>query len=155
MFRAVGARLAVLGADMGAAFRLRPVRIGLLGTILLALGSLSPAYLPQASPYWPTMRALGLDTWLARALATVMVIGAVGLLIFAWYRLRPAVYRDVKHWAVLAWWSIPCSVAWSYPGRRTTRRSSSKPADHGPLACRRRSNPRQRASPPPYGRWAW
>lgn len=111
MFRAVGARLAVLGADMGAAFRLRPVRIGLLGTILLALGSLSPAYLPQASPYWPTMRALGLDTWLARALATVMVIGAVGLLIFAWYRLRPAVYRDVKHWAVLAWWSLPLLFA--------------------------------------------
>ena len=111
MFRAVGARLGVVAADMGAAFRLRPVRIGLVGTILLALGSLSPAYLPQASPYWPTMRALGLDTWSARALATVMVIGAVGLLIIAWYRLRPAVYREVKHWAVLAWWSLPLLFA--------------------------------------------
>ncbi len=111
MFRAVGARLAVLGADMAAAIRLRPVRIGLVGTILLALGSLSPAYLPQASPYWPTMRALGLDSDLARVLATGMVIGAVGLLIVAWYRLRPAVYRDVKHWAVLVWWSIPLLVA--------------------------------------------
>lgn len=111
MFRAVGARLAVLVADMGAAFRLRPVRIGLVGTILLALGSLSPAYLPQASPYWPTMRALGLDSDLARALATAMVIGAVGLLIVAWYRLRPAIYRDVKHWAVLAWWSLPLLIA--------------------------------------------
>ena len=111
MVGTVRARLGVLASDMGAAIRLRPVRIGLLGTILLALGSLSPAYLPQASPYWPTMRALGLDSWPALALATLMVIGAVGLLIVAWYRLRPAVYRDVKHWAVLAWWSLPLLFA--------------------------------------------
>ena len=111
MFRTMGARLAGLVADFGAAIRLRPVRIGLIGTILLALGSLSPAYLPQASPYWPTMRALGLDSDLARVLSTGMVVGAVGLLIVAWYRLRPAVYRDVKHWAVLAWWSLPLLLA--------------------------------------------
>lgn len=111
MFRAVGAPLAARWADLLAAIRLRPVQLGLLGSALLALGSLSPAYLPQASPYWPLMRSLGLDSWLARALATVLVIGAVALLLIAWYRLRPAVYRDVKHWAVLAWWALPLLVA--------------------------------------------
>ena len=111
MLVGVRAWLSARWADLLAAIRLRPVRIGLVGTVLLALGSLSPAYLPQASPYWPFMRALGLDTWLARALATVMVIGAVALLIIAWYKLRPAVYTDVKHWAVLAWWVLPLLLA--------------------------------------------
>lgn len=111
MVEAVRSSLAVRWADLLAAMRLRPVQMGLVGTVLLALGSLSPAYLPQASPYWPFMRSLGLDTWLARALATAMVIGAVALLIVAWYRLRPSVYQDVKHWAVLAWWALPLLAA--------------------------------------------
>ncbi|WP_232549899.1 polyprenol phosphomannose-dependent alpha 1,6 mannosyltransferase MptB [Propioniciclava soli] len=98
-------------ADVTEAIRLAPVRLGLLGTILLALGSLTPAYLPQASPFWPTMRALGLDTWWAMAFGTALVIVAVGCLIVAWLRLRPAIYVDVKHWAVLAWWSLPLLVA--------------------------------------------
>lgn len=98
-------------SDLVAALGMRPVWLGLLGTSLLAVGSLSPAYLPQASPYWPVMRALGLDTWGARAFATVLVIGAVALLIYAWFELRPSVYRDVKHWAVLAWWSLPLLLA--------------------------------------------
>ncbi len=97
--------------DVIAAIRLAPVRLGLLGTTLLALGALSPAYLPQASPYWPVMRALGLDTEWARIMATALVIGAVNLLILAWYRLRPAVYHDAKPWAILCWWAIPLVAA--------------------------------------------
>lgn len=97
--------------DLLAAIRLGPVRLGLLGTVLLVLGSLSPAYLPQASPYWPVMRALGLDNEVARVAATALVIGAVGLLILAWYRLRPAVYADVKPWAILCWWALPLLIA--------------------------------------------
>lgn len=107
----VATRLASVWGDLWAALRLRPVWLGLVGTTLLALGSLSPAYLPQASPYWPLMRFLGLDTWLARALATALVVGAVGLLIWAWYHLRPAVYHEVKHWAVLVWWVLPLLFA--------------------------------------------
>lgn len=111
MVHAAVDRLAVRWADFVAAIRLRPVWIGLIGTTLLAVGSVSPAYLPQASPYWPTMRALGLDKDWVRALSTALVIGAVALLLVAWFRLRPAVYRDVKHWAVLAWWSLPLLFA--------------------------------------------
>ncbi len=103
--------LAGRGQDLLAAIRLRPVQVGLLGTVLLVLGSLSPAYLPQASPYWPVMRSLGLDNEVARVAATALVIGAVGLLIWSWYRLRPAVYADVKPWAILFWWSLPLLIA--------------------------------------------
>ncbi|MFP5416989.1 MAG: polyprenol phosphomannose-dependent alpha 1,6 mannosyltransferase MptB [Actinomycetes bacterium] len=104
-------RLSLRWADFLAAIRLRPVWVGLIGTTLLALGSLSPAYLPQASPFWPTMRALGLDSWWAMAFATILVIGAVALLIVSWFHLRPSVYHDVKHWAVLGWWSLPLLLA--------------------------------------------
>jgi len=100
-------RLAARAGDMARAIRLGPVQRGLAGTVLLVLGSLTPAYLPQASPYWGPMRALGLDTWWAKAIGTALVIAAVALLISAWLRLREAVYEDVKHWAVLAWWSLP------------------------------------------------
>lgn len=111
MVRGLVERWTLRWADFLAAIRLRPVWLGLVGTALLTLGSLSPAYLPQASPYWPLMRSLGLDSWAARAFATVLVIGAVALLIVAWFRLRPSVYTDVKHWAVLAWWSLPLLFA--------------------------------------------
>ncbi len=98
-------------SDAVSAIRLRPVQVGLLGTTLLYLGSLTPAYLPQVSPYWPTMRALGLDSWWAKAAGTGLVIAAVSLLIGAWFSLRPTLYHDVKHWAVLAWWSLPLLFA--------------------------------------------
>ncbi len=97
--------------DLGAAIRLRPVRWGLLGTFLLTLGSLTPAYLPQASPYWEPMRRLGLDNDLAKVFGTALVIAAVALLIKGWFDLRPTVYTGVKHWAVLAWWSLPLLAA--------------------------------------------
>ena len=106
--------LAARGQDLLAAIRLRPVQVGLLGTVLLVLGSLSPAYLPQASPYWPVMRSLGLDNEVARVAATGLVIGAVGLLIWSWYRLRPAVYADVKPWAILCP-AVGSTASWAGP----------------------------------------
>lgn len=109
--RGVGQRLGGVVADLRGAIALRPVQWGLAATTLLAVGSLTPAYLPQASPYWPVMRLMGLDNWWAKALGTALVIAAVGLLIAAWFRLRPTIYVDVKHWAVLAWWSLPLLFA--------------------------------------------
>lgn len=100
-----------MAGDLAHAIRLAPVWQGLLGTTLLVAGSLSPAYLPQASPFWGPMRALGLDSWWAKAFATGLVIAAVALLIRSWFHLRPAVYVDVKHWAVLVWWILPLLFA--------------------------------------------
>lgn len=100
-----------VGRDLTQAIRLGPVWQGLVGTSLLVVGSLSPAYLPQASPFWGSMRALGLDSWWAKAFATGLVIAAVFLLIRSWLALRPTVYVDVKHWAVLYWWILPLLFA--------------------------------------------
>lgn len=100
-----------LVADLMDGLRLGPVRCGLLATTLLALGSLTPAYLPQSSPYWPMARELGLDSLWAKGAGTVMVIAGIGLLIVAWFSLRATVYLHVKHWVVLAWWSLPLLFA--------------------------------------------
>ena len=84
-----------------------PVRRGFLGSALLFVGSLTPAYLPQNSPWWDSMRALGLDNWPAKAFGTALVIAGVALLVEAWFKLRPALYHEVKHWPITLLWSLP------------------------------------------------
>ena len=83
------------------------MRRGLAGSTLIALGSLSPAYLPQNTPLWEPMRAIGLDTWPGRVFATVLVIAGVALMVDAWFKLRPSVYHEIKHWPITLLWSLP------------------------------------------------
>jgi alpha-1,6-mannosyltransferase len=97
--------------DIVTAWRVAAVKRGLLATTLLFLGSLTPAYLPQNSPWWAPIRALGWDTWPAKVIGTAMVVAAVVLLVDAWFRLRPGLYLDFKHWAVLLIWSLPLLLA--------------------------------------------
>lgn len=97
--------------DLLAAWKVAAVRRGFLGSCLLFLGSLTPAYLPQNSPWWEPMRALGLDNWFAKAAGTAMVVAAVALLVEAWFKLRPSTYHDIKHWAILSWWVLPLLFA--------------------------------------------
>ena len=101
------ARLLGYRADIARAWEYGPVRRGLLGSALLFLGSLTPAYLPQNSPWWDTIRALGLDNWPAKALGTALVVAGVALLVEAWFKLRPALYHEVKHWPITLLWSLP------------------------------------------------
>lgn len=98
-------------ADLAGAWRHHPVRRGLLGSALIAVGSLTPAYLPQNSPWWEPMRALGLDNWWADAFGTAMVVAGVALLVEAWFRLRPSLYHEVKHWPITVLWSLPLLLA--------------------------------------------
>ncbi len=93
--------------DVAVAWRSRSVRLGLVGTVLITLGSLTPAYLPQSSPWWGQLRVLGLDTIWGRALGTALVVVGTALLMEAWFRLRPRVYHFTKHWAILVIWSAP------------------------------------------------
>lgn len=93
--------------DLVAALKLVPTRIGLLGTFLILLGSLTPAYLPQNSPWWGPLRAAHLDTTPVRIIGTLILLVGIGLLVDGWFKLRPTVYAGVKHWAVLAIWSLP------------------------------------------------
>jgi alpha-1,6-mannosyltransferase len=104
-------RLAGYGRDLAGAWRHKAVKRGGLGSALLFLGSLTPAYLPQNSPWWEQLRAVGLDTWWSSALGTALVVAGVALLVDAWFRLRPSSYSDVKHWAILAIWSAPLLFA--------------------------------------------
>ena len=98
-------------ADMAAAWNVAAVRRGVLGTSLLFVGSLTPAYLPQNSPWWTPMRALGLDNWTTSAVGTAMVVAGVVLVLEAWFRLRHVVWTRIKHWAVGVWWTLPLLLA--------------------------------------------
>ncbi len=105
------ARIAGWRGDVARAWQYRPVRRGLLGSALLFLGSLTPAYLPQASPLWDPIRALGLDNWPAEAFGTALVVAGVALLVEAWFKLRPSLYHEVKHWPITLLWSLPLVLA--------------------------------------------
>lgn len=100
-------RLAGVGRDLAHAWRYPSVKRGFLGTVCIFLGSLTPAYLPQNSPWWGPMRVLGLDNWPARVFGTALVIAGMGLLVAAWFRLRLTLYHHVKHWAICLIWSAP------------------------------------------------
>lgn len=98
-------------ADVAMAWSHKPVREGFYGTILLHLGSLTPAYLPQNSPWWVPMRAMGLDSDPARYAGTICVIAGVALLMDAWFKLRPWAYEVGRHWVILVVWSAPLLFA--------------------------------------------
>lgn len=107
----VMATLADLRRELAAAWSSRPVRRGLLATSLLFVGSLTPAYLPQNSPWWQPMRALGLDSWPAPLLGTALVVVGLGLLLHSWLGLRPAPELVAKPWAICLLWSLPLLLA--------------------------------------------
>lgn len=135
-------RLAEVRDDLVAAIREPAVRRGLMATVLLVLGSMTPAYLPQASPFWPTMRALGLEGPLAQVVGTALIVTAVALLMSAWLKLRHIVSVRVKHWAVLIWWSLPILPAppifshdaYSYAAHGWLMENGLNPYDTGPGA---------------------
>lgn len=96
---------------------------GLVGTGLIALGSLTPAYLPNNSPWWSRLGRLGFVGPGWRLVGTVMVLVGLGLLVNAWLRLRPGHHRGpgaphsrgfragVHPWAVLGVWGLPFLLA--------------------------------------------
>ena len=90
------------------------VRRGFYGTLLIALGALSPAYLPRSSPWWQLLDSMHATGTPAKIVGTLITIGGAMLLVDAWFRLRPSikadgerVYLDLRHWAVLLIWSLP------------------------------------------------
>lgn len=92
--------------DLGQAASTRAVWFGFVGTFGILLGSLSPAYLPQASPVWDVLRAGGIEGPTTKVLGTVATLLGLALLLEAWFRLRPARRRamgqpQLRHWAVL------------------------------------------------------
>ena len=89
------------------AFDARAVRFGFLGSVLLVLGSLTPAYLPQVSPLTRAMASLGLAGVEWRWIGTIFTMVGLALLLEFWLRVRPARRESrgqpqLRHWAVLA-----------------------------------------------------
>lgn len=101
------------------AWAVHNVRRGAYGTGLITLGSLTPAYLPQNSPWWRMLRWLHLVGTPARVLGTLLVVAGLALLVDAWFRMRPGAqpegeavaYHHLKHWAVLGIWGTPFLLA--------------------------------------------
>lgn len=98
------------------ALRQRAVLFGLLGSVLLVLGSLSPAYLPQVSPLTRFMASLGFDGPVSKWGGTVFTMLGLALLLEFWLRIRPARREargmpQLRHWAVLAIVGAPMLIA--------------------------------------------
>ncbi len=98
------------------AWRTRSVRAGLLGSVLIVLGALSPAYLPQVSPVWEVLYRLRLDGPFSKWAGTILTMIGLGLLLESWLRLRPARRRargepQLRHWAVLVVIAAPMLIA--------------------------------------------
>lgn len=126
--------------DILVAWRSKSVRLGLLATGLITLGSLTPAYLPQSSPWWDPLRFIGMDSFWGRTVGTALVVVGTALLMEAWFRLRPRVYHFTKHWAILVIWGLPFLLAppifshdaYSYAAQGWLIHNNLNPYDVGP-----------------------
>jgi len=76
--------------ELAAAWRVRHVRQGLLGTFLIAVGALSPAYLPRVSPWWAWLTPLHANGTVWRVGGTLLTMLGALVLVDAWFRMRPA-----------------------------------------------------------------
>ena len=108
-------RLQRAGRDLRQAASTRAVWFGFLGSLGILAGSLSPAYLPQASPMWDVLRNLGIAGDTTKIVGTVTTLVGLVLLLEAWFRLRPARRRamgqpQLRHWAVLTIVALPLAV---------------------------------------------
>ncbi len=133
-----------LGA-LADAWSARAVRFGLLGSFCILVGTLSPAYLPQASPVWSVLNQLRWDGVVFEVLGTVFTMVGLALLLETWLRLRPARRRalgrpQLRHWAVLAIIASPLLIAppvfshdaYSYAAQGWMLSNSINPYEVGP-----------------------
>ena len=127
-------------SQLRSAWRLRPVKIGLAATCAIAIGSLTPAYLPQASPVWSLLQALHLAGQVGRVGGTVLSICGVFALVDAWLRLRRHGLGQVHPLAIVALWVLPFLVsppifshdAYSYGAQGWMIHNGQNPYDGGP-----------------------
>lgn len=123
----------------------RTVWVGFAGTCLILLGSLSPAYLPQASPMWDVLRTLRMDGEVSKWAGTTFTLVGLVVLVEAWLRLRPsrreALGRpQLRHWAILLIIGAPLAVgppifshdAYSYAAQGWLLHNGINPYEVGP-----------------------
>ena len=123
----------------------RAVRAGFLGSFLILLGSLSPAYLPQVSPVWDVLYRLRLDGPVSKWAGTIFTMVGLGLLLEGWLRLRPSRRRSLglpqlRHGSALLLMSLPLLFgpptfshdAYSYAAQGWMLRNGINPYEVGP-----------------------
>lgn len=119
-FRAnFGSWLATQWGALAKAFLTPAVRRGLYGTLLIAAGAFSPAYLPRSSGWYVLAERFGATGPVARTAGTTITMVGLLLLVDSWFRLRPRhlddkgnyAYKDLRHWAILAIWGLPFLLA--------------------------------------------
>lgn len=103
-------------ADLRAAASSRAVWGAFAGTLCVLMGSLSPAYLPQASPFWSYLPQTSQGVGALRWIGTVLTMLGLALLFVAWFRLRPGdrLQRGrprLRNWAVLIIVCAPLLIA--------------------------------------------
>jgi alpha-1,6-mannosyltransferase len=141
--------LAFLRADLAHAWRMPLVRRGLLATALIALGSMTPAFLPVdsrgSSENAPIVRALHLQ-WLQggvpRFAATVVLSVGVILLLDTWLRLRPIAAGETAPPVTWVIWALPLLLcpplfsrdAYSYAAQGMIVMRGMDPYQSGPMA---------------------
>ena len=122
------------------AWALLPVKVGFFGTLAITIGSLSPAYLPQASPMWDFLRPVHLDGQVGKVGGTLLAVAGIFMLADAWFRLRHTRYRSVSHLWIVAIWALPFLVAppifshdaYSYGAQGWMVHNGQNPYDGGP-----------------------
>lgn len=91
------------------AFANKHVRRGMIATALITLGSLTPAYTPENSPWWQLLG--GFRTWYSWIGLAAGLIGVV-LLLDSWFHVRPRNgLATVPYRAVIALWALPMLLA--------------------------------------------
>ena len=126
--------------QLAAAWGHRPVRRGFFGTLAIAIGSFTPAYLPQSSPLWGPLRQAHLDGPVVKVVGTIIVMAGIWLLVDGWFRLRRPADRPAQPWAILLIWSFPLLFgppifshdAYSYAAQGWLIRNGLNPYDVGP-----------------------
>lgn len=105
-------------AEIVAAWRVPAVRRGLLATVLVTLGSLSPAYLTHRSWLYEIQDRAGIVGMPSQLVGTISTMAGLILLLDAWLRLRPRrstpgeyAYANIRHWAILLIWGLPFFLA--------------------------------------------
>lgn len=123
----------------------RTVWVGFVGSLCVLAGSVSPAYLPQASPMWDVLYAMRLAGPIARWAGTILTLIGLFLLVEVWLRLRPARrqvrgQKQLRHWAVLLIIGLPLVIgpptfshdAYSYAAQGWLLHNNINPYDVGP-----------------------
>lgn len=114
------ARLITAWASVVEAWGVPAVRRGLVATVLVTLGSLSPAYLTHSSWLYRIQDRAGITGWPSQLVGTVLTMAGLLVLLDAWLRLRPRTgahadgsyaYSHVRHWAILLIWGLPFVIA--------------------------------------------